>query len=105
MYNFAVHGNNIVSQLPLLLFSCQVVSDSAIPWTAACQASLSFTISSSLLKLMSIESVMPSIQPPHPLLPPSLAVNLSQHQDLFQRVDSATDGQSIGASGSTSISQ
>ena len=30
-----------------------------IPWTAACQASLSFTISRSLLKLMSIESVMP----------------------------------------------
>ena len=29
------------------------------PWTAACQASLSFTISQSLLKLMSIELVMP----------------------------------------------
>ena len=32
----------------------------ATPWTAACQASLSFTISRSLLKLISIESVMPS---------------------------------------------
>ena len=31
-----------------------------IPWTAARQASLSFTNSHSLLKLMSIESVMPS---------------------------------------------
>ena len=30
------------------------------PWTAACQASLSITTSQSLLKLMSIESVMPS---------------------------------------------
>ena len=30
------------------------------PWSAACQASLSFTTSWSLLKLMSIESVMPS---------------------------------------------
>ena len=30
------------------------------PWTAACQASLSFTISLSLLKLMSIVLVMPS---------------------------------------------
>ena len=30
------------------------------PWTAACQASLSFTISWSLLKLTSIETVMPS---------------------------------------------
>ena len=32
----------------------------ATPWTAACQASLSFTNSQSLLKLMFIESVMPS---------------------------------------------
>ena len=32
----------------------------AIPWTVAYQASLSFAISQSLLKLMSIESVMPS---------------------------------------------
>ena len=30
------------------------------PWTPACQASLSITSSQSLLKLMSIESVMPS---------------------------------------------
>ena len=30
------------------------------PWTAACQASLSFTISLSLLKLMSTELMMPS---------------------------------------------
>ena len=32
----------------------------ATPWTAACQASLSTTNSLNLLKLMSIESVMPS---------------------------------------------
>ena len=36
------------------------MSNSVTPWIAACQASLSFTISQSLLKLMSIESVMPS---------------------------------------------
>ena len=36
------------------------MSDSATPGTAACQASLPFTISQSLLKLMSIDSVMPS---------------------------------------------
>ena len=41
-------------------FSHSVSSDSATPWTAACQASLSITNSQSLLKLMSIESVMPS---------------------------------------------
>ena len=32
----------------------------ATPWTVPCQASLSFTISLSLLKLLSIESIMPS---------------------------------------------
>ena len=37
--------------------SCPTICDS---WTATCQASQSFTISWSLLKLMSIESVMPS---------------------------------------------
>ena len=35
------------------LFSPSVTSDSVTPWTAACQASLSFTISQSLLELMS----------------------------------------------------
>ena len=43
-----------------MLFSCSVVSDSANPWAAAHQASLSITNSQSLFKLMSIESVMPS---------------------------------------------
>ena len=43
-----------------VLFSCLVMSDSATPWTVAQQASLSITNSWSLLKLMSIESVMPS---------------------------------------------
>ena len=40
------------------------------PWTAACQASLSITNSRSLLKLMSIKSVMPSnhLILSHPLL-------------------------------------
>ena len=58
--------------------------DSATPWTAAHQTSLSFTISQSLLKLMSIESVSDAIQPSHPLSSPSPpALNLSQHQGLF----------------------
>ena len=42
------------------LLSRSVVSDSAAPWTAARQASLPITNSQSLLKLMSIESVMPA---------------------------------------------
>ena len=45
------------------LLSC--VWQFSIPWTVACQASLSFTISQSLLKLMSI---WPN-QPSHPLVP------------------------------------
>ena len=44
----------------LLLFSHQAMSDSAAPWTAARQASPSFTISRGWLKPMSVESVMPS---------------------------------------------
>ena len=49
-----------------------------IPWTAACQAFLSIINSQSLLKLMSIESVMPSshLILCHPLLlPPSIFPN------------------------------
>ena len=42
------------------MFSHSVVSNSATPWTAACPASLSVTISQCMLKLMSIELVMPS---------------------------------------------
>ena len=53
------------------------------PWTAARQTSLSFTISQRLLKLTSIESMMPSNH--LVLLPPSSpALSLSQHQSLFQ---------------------
>ena len=46
----------------------------ATPWTEVCQASLSITNTQSLLKLMSIESVMPSnhLILCHPLLPPSI---------------------------------
>ena len=46
----------------------------ATPWTAAGQASLSFTISQNLLKLISIESVMTSnhLILYHPLLLPSI---------------------------------
>jgi len=40
--------------------AAQLCSTLVTPWTAAHQASLSFTIPQSLLKLMSIESVMPS---------------------------------------------
>ena len=41
-------------------FSHSIMSDSVTPWTAAHQTYLSITNSQSLLKLMSIKSVMPS---------------------------------------------
>ena len=44
-------------QFSSVQFSLSVVSDSATPWTAARQASLSITNFRSLLKLMSVESV------------------------------------------------
>ena len=59
--------------------------DSATPWTAACQASLSITNSWSLLNLMSVESLMPSnhLILCHPLLPllsifPSIRVSSTE---------------------------
>ena len=56
----------------------------ANPWTAAHQASLSITNPWSLLKLMSIELVMPS-NPPHPVLSPSPpTLNLFLDQGLFK---------------------
>ena len=59
-------------------------------WTAAHQASLSISNSWSLLKLMSIESVMPSnlCHPVicYPLSSPSPTFNPLQHEGLFQGV-------------------
>jgi len=59
------------------LLSC--VQLFATPWTAAHQASLSFTNSQSLLKLMSIDLVMPSnhLILCHPLLLPPLFPSIS----------------------------
>ena len=56
------------------VLSLSLVRPFVTPWTAACQASLSITNSWSLLKFMSIESVMPSnhLILCHPLLLPLL---------------------------------
>ena len=74
----------------------------ATPWTAALKASLTFTISQSLLKLMSIDSMMPSnhliICGPLLLLPSIFpSIRVFPVSWLF-----ASDGQSVGASASTS---
>ena len=83
-------------------FSHSVMSDSATPWTAGCQASLSTTNSHSLLKLMSIESVMPSnyFVICHPLLlPSSFPASVSFQMSQFF----ASGGQSTGVSASASV--
>ena len=58
------------------------------PWIIAHKAPLSFTICQNLLKLMSIESVMPSNHLIHCHTLLLLLLNLSKHQDLFQCVSS-----------------
>ena len=93
LFTLSVHPNVVVHSLTTL---CD-------PVTAAHQASLSFTISQSLLKLMSIESVMPSnnliLCRPLLLLPstfPSIRV-FSKGSVLHIR------WQSIGVSASASV--
>ena len=84
----------------LLLSPVQLLATSQ---TAICQASLSFTISRSLLKLMSTESMMPSnhfiLCHPFFSCPQSFpAWGSFQMSQLF-----ASGGQSIGVSASTSV--
>ena len=71
----------------LLQFSRSVMFNSVIPWIATHQASLSIINSRSSLKLMSIESVMPSNHPLSSPSPPTF--NHSQHQGLFKWVSSS----------------
>ena len=68
-------GCVVVAQLPSRVWLL------ATPWTAACQAFLYFTISWSLPRFMFIGD---AIQPSHPLMSSSSALNLSQHWGLFQ---------------------
>ena len=79
------------------------MSDSATPWTAAHQVSMSITNSQSLFKLMSIKSVMPSnhliLCYPLLLLPQSSPASGAFLVSQFF----ASRGQSIGVSASASV--
>ena len=55
-----VSKHEVVKPVVVVIQLLSCVSLFATPWTAACQASLSVTISWSLLKLISIKSVIPS---------------------------------------------
>ena len=84
-------------------FSHSVMSNSATPWTIQCQASLSINNSWSLLKLMSIESVMLSN---HLIsdVPFSSCLRSFPASGSFQMSQFFTSGgQSFGASGSASV--
>ena len=83
-----------------LQFSSSVVSDSATPWTAAHQASLSITNSQSLPKLMSIESVMSSN---HLILSSSCPQSLPASGPFQMSQLFTSGGQNIGVSASTSV--
>ena len=102
---FILYSNVLVSYLCCQSVSsvAQLCSTFVTPWTVAYQASLSITNSCSLLKLMSIESVMPSnsfiLFIPFSIclqsFPPSGSFPMSQ---LF-----ASCGQSTGVSASASV--
>ena len=83
------------SWIHMLLFSHLELSDSVIPWTAACQTPLFSITSQSLLKLMSIELV---INPFSFCLQPFPAAGSFPVSQLF-----ASGGQSIGASALVSV--
>ena len=95
MYALSYRSNSVQSLSRVRLF--------ATTRTAAHQASLSITNSRSLLKLISIVSVMPSnhlILCRPVLLPPSIFPSIR----VFQMSQfSASGGQSIGLSASTSV--
>ena len=90
------HPREMTSQIVLFLQSLSCFRFAVTPGTAALQASLSFTISQSLLKLMFIELVMPSYVTLYSSCPRSFPASGSfSMSPLF-----TSDGQSIGVSAS-----
>ena len=71
------------------------------PWNAACQDSLTFTVPWSWLKLMPIESMIPSSF--HPLSSPSPALVLPSIRAFFSELALCIRWPKIGASASASV--
>ena len=88
--------------LYLLLFPHWVKSDSATPRTAVRQAALSSTVSRSLLKLMCIESVMPSTISSS-VAPFSFCLQYFSASGSFPVSQFSSDGHRTGASASVSV--
>ena len=94
---FWLFSHSVVVQLP------SQVQLFATPWTATCHASLSYTVSQSFLKLMSIELMMPSN---HLILccPLLLLPSIFPASGSFQMSQFFTSGgQSIGVCASSSV--
>ena len=103
IFNIQILQPNSVHPLSIVVPLLSRVWLFATPWTAARQASLSFTISLSLLKLMSIESAMPSnhlilCQPIFSHLQSFPASGSFQMSHFFE-----SGGQSIGVSASALV--
>ena len=84
-------SKDYISQAPPKLSSVWSLSRVQLfttPWTAACQVSLSFTNSQSLLKLMSTKSVMPSnhLILCRPLLLPSILPSITVFPSAVLRI-------------------
>ena len=95
-----IHKNKLSSVQSLICVQLFVT-----PWTAARQASLSITNSWSLLKLMAIESMMPSNHLTlccALLLPPAIFPSIRVFS-MMQGQFLASGGQSIGVSASASV--
>ena len=98
-----LHCQTSVDYIVLFVQSLGCVLLFVIPWTAACQASQSFTMSPSLLRFMSIESAMPSnhlILCYHRLLLPSI---FSSMRVFCNESVLHPNGQSIEASASAPV--
>ena len=103
LFLFSLH-HVYVYMLLLMVHLLSRVRIFATPWTAAPRASLSFTVSWSLPKLMSIESVMPSN---HLILccPLLLPLSILPSIRVFYNESAllASGSQSIGASALASV--
>ena len=89
--------------LYVLIQSLSHVRLFATPWIAACQASLSFNISLSFLKLMSSESVMSSIISSSVIPFSSCTQSCPASGSFPMSQPFASGGKSIGASASASV--
>ena len=97
-FGLSIHLTMDIWVAPVVIQSLSHVQFFATPWTAVHQASLSFTTSWSLLRFMSIESVMLSnhliLSYPLLLLPSVFhSIRVFSKEPLFASVD-----QSVGAS-------